>query len=78
MRHYFLILVYAPIPFHEDFEIISSFSYIVEEKGYMQKAYYNNKTLEAILTNPAHLGYAASTTLITPEKENQPVWVIVF
>ena len=58
--------------------MISSLSFVVEEKEYIQKVFHNNKTLEAILTNPAHLGYAASITLITTEKENQPVWVIVF
>ena len=58
--------------------MISSFDFIAEEKEHVQKAFYNNKTLEAILTNPAHLGYPASITLITTENENQQVWVIVF
>ena len=58
--------------------MISSFDFIAEEKEHVQKAFYNNITLEAILTNPAHLGYASSITLITSGNENQPVWVIVF
>ena len=56
----------------DGFEKVSSFVFLVDGKEHSQESFYDKETKEAILTNPAHSGYSATTSVITTKNETHP------